>query len=83
MDAVFFLTIYDDWGRQKKEYFKELDLDIHVLREVTPAEKGLNASDIRKLMADNRPWEHLVPPACADLLNQWNIPERLTVLLGQ
>ncbi|GAG96495.1 unnamed protein product, partial [marine sediment metagenome] len=34
LDAIFFLTIYDDWGRQKKDYFQALGLKIHVLWEV-------------------------------------------------
>jgi nicotinamide mononucleotide adenylyltransferase len=77
LDALFFLSIYDDWGRQKLHYFTSLGLATHVLREVSPGEKGLSASEIRRRMASNEPWEELVPPAVTRLLKQWDIPRRL------
>jgi nicotinamide-nucleotide adenylyltransferase len=77
MDAVFFLTIYDDWGRQKKIYFESLSLNVHVLWEVKPDEKGISGSDVRSKMVDDLPWEHLVPGAVAALLKEWKISERL------
>ena len=80
MDAVFFLTIYDEWGKQKLEYFKAQGLKTHVLREVPPEQKGMSASDVRDLMKDNRPWEHTVPTSVAVLLGKWCIAERLKAL---
>ncbi len=77
LDALFFLSIYDDWGRRKLEYFRSLGLATHVLREVSPARKGLSATDVRSRMARNDPWEHLVPPAVAVLMKKWGIPGRL------
>ncbi len=77
LDAVFFLTIYDDWGRRKQELFTSLGLDIHVLWECNPEEKGLSGMNIRRAMAEGKPWEHSVPPAAVVLLQQWNIPELL------
>jgi len=77
MEAVFFLSIYDDWGRQKKKYFKSLGLNVHVLREVGPEEKGISSNEVRRRMAGGLPWEHLVPRAVAFLLNEWDIPHRL------
>ncbi len=77
LDGLFFLSIYDDWGRQKLHYFTSLGLATHVLRQVSPGEKGLSASEIRRRMASNEPWEELVPPAVARLLKQWDIPRRL------
>jgi nicotinamide-nucleotide adenylyltransferase len=79
-EAVFFLAIYDDWGRQKKKYFESLHLEIHVLREVPPEEKGISGTEVRREMADGDPWEHRVPGSVARLLKQWNIPQRLRSL---
>jgi nicotinamide-nucleotide adenylyltransferase len=76
-DAVYFVAIYDHWGRHKLENFKSLGLKTHVLREVSPEEKGISASYIRKAMISDTPWEHLVPPCVAALMHQWGIPERL------
>ncbi len=80
MDAVFYLSIYDDWGRRKLAMFRELGLDVDVLRDVAPEEKGLSATDVRARMRGNLSWRQLVPPGAADLLAAWNIPERLREL---
>jgi nicotinamide-nucleotide adenylyltransferase len=77
LDALFFLTIYDDWGKRKLEYFTSLGLSVHMLRDVSKDQKGLSATDIRRRMARGEPWEELVPPSVALLLKQWNIPARL------
>ncbi len=77
LDAVFFLTIYDDWGRSKLSRFQQMGLKTEVLWERTLAGKGQSAADIRQRMLDDQPWEHLVPPATVALLNLWGIPERL------
>jgi nicotinamide-nucleotide adenylyltransferase len=77
LDAVFFLSIYDDWGRQKREYFESLGLQTFVLRDVTLEEKGISGTDVRQLMKDGQPWKHLVPTTVAELLEQWNIAKRL------
>ncbi|MFX0005914.1 MAG: nicotinate-nucleotide adenylyltransferase [Promethearchaeota archaeon] len=80
LDAVFFLTIYDDWGRQKKEYLKSLGLKIHVLWEVTLENKGLSSSDIREDMIKGRQWEQYVPSSVARLMRDWGIIKRLKKL---
>src|SRR4030067_69428 len=59
LDALFFLSIYDDWGKRKLEYFNSLGLMTHVLREVSAEQKGLSATDIRRRMVQNEPWEEL------------------------
>ncbi|MDW7710032.1 MAG: hypothetical protein SCH98_06115 [Deferrisomatales bacterium] len=82
LDAVFFLTIYDAWGRQKRSLFQGLGLRTHVLWEVSPEQKGLSASQVRERMIRGEPWEPLVPPPVADLMKEWDIPGRLRGLRG-
>ncbi|MFX0041563.1 MAG: nicotinate-nucleotide adenylyltransferase [Candidatus Hodarchaeota archaeon] len=77
MDAVFFLSIYDDWGRKKKKNLESLGLNVHVLWEVSLEEKGLSSSDIRDAMINNKPWEHLVPSIVVKLMKEWHIINRL------
>jgi nicotinamide-nucleotide adenylyltransferase len=76
-DAVFFLTIYDDWGKKKQELFRSLDLQTHVLWEKTAAEKGISAATVRDRLQKKQPIAHLVPPAVARLLAAWDIAARL------
>jgi len=77
MDVVFFLSIYDGWGKQKKKYLESLGLNVHVLWEVPIEKKGLSGSDIRESMLKGEPWEHLVPPATVRLVKVWDIIKRL------
>jgi nicotinamide-nucleotide adenylyltransferase len=77
LDAVFFLSIYDDWGRRKRQYFESLGLKVHVLWEVKHEDKGLSAGDIRMKMAHGKYWNDAVPKSVAVLLKSWGIPERL------
>lgn len=80
MDAVFFLTIYDQWGERKYRYFQSLGLKTHILRKVTPAQKGLSAGEVRHRMRTGQPWEHLVPPATLPLLSAMDLILRLEKL---
>ena len=77
MNVVFFLSIYDDWGRQKKKYLESLGLKVYVLWEVPIEKKGLSGSDIRESMLKGEQWEHLVPPTIVKLVKEWGIIERL------
>jgi len=77
MDAVFFITIYDDWGRKKLHFFTSLGLKIHVLREVRPEDKGISGSDVRQKILGGDTWEHLVPRSTAALIKKWRIHDRL------
>ncbi|MDQ7784648.1 MAG: hypothetical protein RDU20_17315 [Desulfomonilaceae bacterium] len=74
LDAVFFLTIYDDWGRRKRELFQSVGLHTEVMWERHIDLKGITGAEIRKRMAFSEPWEHLVPKSVASLLNEWNVP---------
>jgi hypothetical protein len=80
LDAVFFLSIYDDWGKKKLSYFESLGLKTHIIRKVLLEEKGISGGDIRNFMINNQPWEHLLPKSVARLMKQWQIPERLKKL---
>lgn len=80
MDAVFFLSIYDDWGRRKLHYFRSMGIKTHVLRDVAPEKKGISATDIRHKIITGQPWEHLVPDPVPPLIYQWKLPDRLKQL---
>ena len=77
MDSTFFLTIYDEWGARKLQYFRDLGLTIEILWKKQRDQKGLTSTEIRERMVRLEPWEHLVPPSTAVLMKQWAIPLRL------
>ena len=80
LDATFFLTIYDHWGRQKKQILESLGFKIHVLWEISLENKGLSSSDIREAMIKDKQWEHLVPKSVVNILKRWGIITRLKKL---
>jgi nicotinamide-nucleotide adenylyltransferase len=77
MDATFFLTIYDDWGREKLARFQALGLRTRVLWERSAQEKGLSGQEVRRRMIAGEDWRPLVPASVARLLEAWRVPERL------
>ncbi len=83
LDAIFLLSIYDDWGRLKRRQFQEQGMKTHTLWEVRPEEKGISSTDVRQMMIESGTWEHLVPPATARLCKLWNIPGRLRDMAGR
>lgn len=82
LDATFFITIYDAWGRRKLERFLASGLRTEVLWEKAPEEKAVSGSDIRGRMARGEDWEHLVPSATAELMKRWGIPVRCRELMA-
>ena len=76
-DAVFYITIYDDWGRRKKELLTKTGLRTEVLWDRAPDQKGLTGSYIRSLMVNGGNWENFVPKSVAALINEWGIAARL------
>jgi nicotinamide mononucleotide adenylyltransferase len=80
LDAMFYLTIYDEWGKRKLERFKAAGLKTTVLWARDLEDKGLRASDIRKRMILGKEWEHLVPQKTERLMTLWGVPNRLREL---
>ena len=77
LEAVFYLTIYDAWGRRKLEFFRSQGLKTEVMWDRPPSEKGITGSELRRRMIAGEPWEDMVPPSSAALMTRWRVPERL------
>lgn len=80
LDAAFFLTIYDDWGKKKLERFSSLGLNVKILWERPLTEKGISGNQVRLRMVEGNPWEDLVPESTSRLMKMWDIPARLKTL---
>lgn len=79
LDAVFYLTIYDDWGKRKLDLFQALALKVEVLWVKSSEQKGISATEVRRRMAGGQAWEHLVPPAAASVIKRMGIEARLSL----
>jgi nicotinamide mononucleotide adenylyltransferase len=76
-NAVFFMTIYDRWGDRKKELMESAGLKVEVLWKRSEAEKGINATQVRELIATGGAWENLVPEGTAEVIKEFGIDERI------
>jgi nicotinamide-nucleotide adenylyltransferase len=81
MDAIFFLRIYDAWGEKKYKILKSLGLNLEILWR--RSKKVITGTEVRNRIAQNKPWEHLVPPATVRVIKQFNIDIRIKKLLGE
>lgn len=77
LDAVFYLTIYDQWGEKKLILFQDAGLQTEILWRRSCRDKGLTATEVRKRIVAGEEWQHLVPQTIVGLLQQWDVAARL------
>jgi nicotinamide-nucleotide adenylyltransferase len=77
VNAIYFLTIYDDWGRAKKARLEGLGLTTRVMWERSEAQKGISATEVRRAIREGGPWRSLVPSSVAALADAWGLQDRL------
>lgn len=58
-NTVYFMTIYDDWGKVKKRILELFKLQVEVMW--SDREKNISGTLVRKLIRNNEEWENLVP----------------------
>lgn len=62
-EAVYYMTIYDQWGRHKYEVLKNLGLHVEIMWVRDDSQRLTSGTEVRRRIAQNEPWEQLVPPA--------------------
>ena len=67
-DALYFITIYDEWGWNKFETLKKLGLEVEVMWERKMSERLTSGTEVRELIRTDEKWEHLVPKSVAHYL---------------
>ena len=61
LDAKFFMTIYDEWSREKYDQLKALGCDIEIMWTRTNDEKVTSGTEIRNRIMQGLEWKPLVP----------------------
>ncbi len=64
--TVHYLRVFDAWGEEKRERLTAAGLDVRVLQPGT--RKRISGCEVRALLRDGRPVDHLVPVGVARLL---------------
>ena len=77
MNAKFYMTIYDEWSREKYEWLQKLGCDIEVMWERTNAEKVTSGTEVRNLICKGESWSHLVPEFVFEYITSNKINERI------
>ncbi|HEY0933279.1 MAG TPA: adenylyltransferase/cytidyltransferase family protein [Trebonia sp.] len=67
-DAVYLLTVYDEWGNTKVDRFQGLGLVTEVMWRRT--EKPISGSRVRAAIAGGEDWAELVPPAVRRVIKE-------------
>ncbi|WP_202620890.1 adenylyltransferase/cytidyltransferase family protein [Pseudoflavonifractor sp. 524-17] len=76
-EAIYFMTIYDQWGEHKKKVLEDLGLRTEVMWVRTDSQRLTSGTEIRRLIAQGEPWTHLVPPAVRRYLDGHDLVRRL------
>jgi hypothetical protein len=79
-DAVYFVTIYDQWGRSKASTLSKLGLTVDVMWERELDEKSISGTEVRRLIAEGGNWQELVPKSVASFLIEHRLVERIATL---
>lgn len=79
-DAIYYLTIYDAWGREKQKRLESLGLRTHVMWTKPESEKGISGTEVRAAIRQGRDIGTMVPPTVAELVAEWNLQKRLSDL---
>lgn len=74
-EAVYLLTVYDEWGEAKLSRFHHLGLSTEVMWRRT--DKPISGSRVRRTLTKGGDWEPLVPPAVARIMKERGIDERI------
>lgn len=78
LEAVYYITIYDDWGRAKQKMLQEqIGVRVEVLEEGSPDLKRAEGTRIRKLMRTDGDWQRYVPDAVRDYIQGNDLVERV------
>ena len=80
--ALYFLSIYDQWGETKLTRFHDLGLRTHVLWRRAEADRVTSGSAIRDRIITGGDWESLVPQATARVIREFGIVERIREASG-
>lgn len=75
--AIFYMTIYDEWGRDKKRVLLELGVKVDVMWERSETQKPISGSLVREKIKKYESWELLVPNAVFKYIKKNNLEERI------
>ncbi len=83
LNARYYISIYDDWGEEKKKTLESLGCDVEVMWRRTPEERFTSGTEVRKRIASHQPWEDLVPEYVHEYTIEHGIDIRIYEMANQ
>lgn len=77
LNAKYYMTIYDEWSREKQSSLEKLGCNIEIMWTRTNAEKITSGTEVRNLITLNKPWKHLVPKSVFEYITENGIDKRI------
>lgn len=75
--AVALMTIYDGWGRQKRDWLVELGYEVRVMWEATDSDRITSGRELRQRMRSGGDWRILVPDSVAACITEMGLDARM------
>lgn len=80
LDASFFSTIYDDWGRSKVETLRTIGLKVEVMWERSMSTRVTSGTEVRRLIKTGDKYQHLVPAAVVRIIKELCLEEKVRTI---
>lgn len=80
LEALFFVTIYDEWGKHKLETLKSLGVQTDLMWTRSLEDRFTTGKEVRNLIAQNEPWEHLLPKSVTNFIRNNKLELRIKEL---
>lgn len=76
-DGEFLLTIYDDWGWERKKIIENLGYRTQILWIRDDSSRVSSGTEIREMMVKGEDWSHLAPPSVYRFAKEHRLAERI------
>ena len=76
-DAKYYITIYDEWGEEKRRLLESLGCEVEVMWKRTDAERFTSGTEVRKRIVSDNDWKELVPASVYSYVISKGIDKRI------
>lgn len=77
LNATYYVTVYDEWGQSKVKILENQGCKVDIMWNRSNETRITSGTEVRSLIRASKPWRHLVPNAAWNLMNEFQIPQRM------
>lgn len=81
-NAKYYITIYDQWGEQKKKLLMGIGCDVEVMWSRTDADRFTSGTEVRSRIMEGKDWRNLVPDYVYTYTLEHGIDKRIITSKG-